>query len=176
MEPFRGSNIRYIQIYHVSTSKYRNQRLKLKHGETDERVEHASLKKNPLEYSTPLSFWEAKLQCYKWRSPLPQNVMGWDVRGCSVALGTLVNVPNIFSKRKPHKEESGSCHNTHTMGRKNSGNPTGHNSNKPKRKARLVHTTAPVVSTHPATSNYVPLQFQTNEQKTNDLKKILKIV
>lgn len=109
-------------------------------------------------------------------SPPPQNVMGWDVRGCSVALGTLVNVPNTFSKRKPHKEESGSCHNTHTMGRKNSGNPTGHNSNKPKRKPRLVHTTAPVVSTHPATSNYVPPQFQTNEQKTNDLKKILKIV
>ena len=135
-----------------------------------------SLKKNPLEYSTPFSFWEAKLSVLQTACPSPQNVMGWDVRGCSVALGTLVNVPNTFSKRKPHKEESGSCHNTHTMGRKNSGNPTGHNSNKPKRKPRLVHTTAPVVSTHPATSNYVPPQFQTNEQKTNDLKKILKIV
>ena len=44
-----------------------------------------------------------------------------------------------------------------------------------KQRTRHYHT-VPMIPTHPATSNYIPKQFQTNEAKANELKKILKIV
>lgn len=44
-------------------------------------------------------------------------------------------------------------------------------------KPKQIHVhTVPVIPTHPPTSNYIPAQFQTNEAKANELKKILKIV
>ena len=44
-------------------------------------------------------------------------------------------------------------------------------------KPRTLHYhTVPMIPTHPATSNYIPEQFQTNEAKANELRKILKIV